>query len=143
MKFEGNIRWKADPFNTLVSVDRPMSVSSQCSDLDHIPYDSFMRCLFKNLKPNRNYTASVVAVNKAGDSLPAVFEEACLTSYKRMWREVNLYLILIGCKFNLFLAPSYVPEPVVIDSKFEDSTVQLALQTLDELNGPIRYAVYL
>lgn len=58
------------------------SSSTKCHDLKHVPADhQFMVCEFEDLLPNRNYSSTIVAVNSAGRSDPAFFNDSCITDF--------------------------------------------------------------
>lgn len=86
VQLKGKLRYKPDDL-TGDEADFPPGLPP-CSNYDGETDDqgvdvkfSFFSCKFRPLKPNRNYTATIWAVNKAGKSIPVAFEQQCSMDY--------------------------------------------------------------
>lgn len=110
----GVLRRPPSSDGVLVGEHRPHSVN--CRDLHRIPADQFMICEFEGLLPNRNYTASVVAVNSAGASPVARFTKMCVTNYG---------------------PPSTIDAPVARPGPTNDTLVMEFRSPPEDVNGPI------
>uniref|UniRef100_A0A0N5AZD9 protein-tyrosine-phosphatase n=1 Tax=Syphacia muris TaxID=451379 RepID=A0A0N5AZD9_9BILA len=117
----GSVR--SSPSGILISNDYPLSVDSKCFNdrgefskgINAEKFSDNFLCKFGPLKPNRNYTATVWAENKAGRSPPATFSGNCITPYGR---------------------PDNVVAPTVKSGN--TTSFELRFETnQDEANGPI------
>lgn len=108
---------------TLISDDFPPAIQRGCAnDMGNfaLPVNADMSsesylCHYGPLKPNRNYTATVWAENKAGRSSAAVFSKQCVTPYGK-------------------------PDSVIVPSVSSRNNTSFELQfdsEQDEANGPI------
>uniref|UniRef100_A0A5S6QAE4 protein-tyrosine-phosphatase n=1 Tax=Trichuris muris TaxID=70415 RepID=A0A5S6QAE4_TRIMR len=95
--------------------------SSNCRNLQHVlprleSKDNVTFCEFEGLLPNRNYSATVVAVGPFGRSSPATTTTQCLTS---------------------FGPPANIESPVA-KRGLDDKTIAVEFQSApDDINGPI------
>jgi len=86
VQLKGQLRYKPEDV-TGEEIDFPPGLPP-CSNYDGVSENqgvdvklNFFSCKFRPLKPNRNYTATIWAVNKAGKSIPVTFDQKCSMDY--------------------------------------------------------------
>lgn len=94
------------PDSVICEKDKRMSVSCITPQLA-------MHCRLEEFQSNRNYTASVIAINSAGESEPLPLTTDCMTQYNK---------------------PDKIEAPVM---RLVNDTIQVQLAQPDSDNGPI------
>ncbi|CAD5212467.1 unnamed protein product [Bursaphelenchus okinawaensis] len=123
VKVDGKVRYQAGDGKEVVGPHHPSGIDS-CSNydgdednfIDPQNFHNFFACKYGPLKPNRNYSATIWAENKAGKSEAVTFHEQCVMDYAE---------------------PEFIRPPETL-SRTNTSSFGLEFpQAPDETNGPI------
>uniref|UniRef100_A0A915CNV6 protein-tyrosine-phosphatase n=1 Tax=Ditylenchus dipsaci TaxID=166011 RepID=A0A915CNV6_9BILA len=125
VQIAGEVRYVSPDSKLLSTLDFPLGVDI-CSNFDETldaekfinpnHFQSFFACKYGPLKPNRNYTATVWAENKAGKSKTVVFDDQCVMD---------------------FAQPDFIEPPQTLPRSNTSSFGLRFNAEPDEINGPI------